>query len=371
MGNEAMSATPENPADPADDAAGASSLGGLSGAPASAASSGSSSAAERASAGPPPPPVFAGGRPRLPSLRVTAALAAVMLVVGVAVGAAIGPAPEGSFAGIAPWLVPTLRALEAGAGQTQPAPAPAPPAQVPAITPTLSSAPALAAATPSSTPARAAAPSSPAVSSAASAPTPSAPSSPAGTSGGGKQATLPAVTSVWLIELSGASFSQALTQSASAPYLDAQLIPKGTLLSGWSAVEGSALASEVPLLTGTPPQTLETIVQPPCPEGAPSPQCAPETSGALTAADGFLQQTVPTITSLAAYRERGLIVVTFGAVGSASASGLPAGAATATLSTTPPNGVLLLSPFARAGARSTTAFNPASPRQSLEKLLHK
>jgi hypothetical protein len=31
---------------------------------------------------------------------------------------------------------------------------------------------------------------------------------------------------------------------------------------------------------------------------------------------------------------------------------------------------VLLSPFAKAGARSTVAFNPTSPKQSLEKLLH-
>jgi hypothetical protein len=302
---------------------------------------------------------------------MTAALAAVMLVLGVVVGAAIGPAPEGSFAGIAPWLVPTLRALEAGAGQTQPAPAPAPPAPAPAITPTMSSAPALAAATPSSTPAIAAASASPAGSSAATSSAPNAAPPPAGTKTQSKQTTLPAVTSIWLIELSGASFSQALSQPSSAPYTETQLIPKGTLLSGWSAVEGSALASEASLLAGTPPQTLDTIVEPPCPEGAAGAQCAPETAGALSAADGFLQQTVPTITSLAAYRERGLIVVTFGAVGSASASGLPAGASTATLSTTAPSGVLLLSPFARAGARPSTTFSPASPKQSLEKLLHR
>jgi hypothetical protein len=181
---------------------------------------------------------------------------------------------------------------------------------------------------------------------------------------------LPAVTSVWLIELSGASFSQALARPSSAPYVGTQLLPKGTLLSGWSSVEGSALASEASLLAGKPPQTLETIVQPPCPEGAAGAQCAPETAGAVSAADGFLQQTVPTITSLAAYRERGLIVVTFGSVGSATASGLPAGAATATLSTTAPSGVLLLSPFAPAGAKPSTSFNPASPKQSLEQLLH-
>jgi hypothetical protein len=33
-------------------------------------------------------------------------------------------------------------------------------------------------------------------------------------------------------------------------------------------------------------------------------------------------------------------------------------------------GVLLLSPFAHAGARPATAFNPTSPKQSLSGLLH-
>jgi hypothetical protein len=234
----------------------------------------------------------------------------------------------------------------------------------------LNAAPALAATSPSGTRASAAASSSPAGSSAAASSTPNAAPPPAGTKTQSKQTSLPAVTSVWLIELSGASFSQALSQSSSAPYIGTQLIPKGTLLSGWSAVEGSALASEASLLAGTPPQTLDTIVEPPCPEGAAGAQCAPETAGALSAADGFLQQVVPTITTLAAYRERGLIVVTFGSVGSATATGLPAGAATATLSTAPPSGVLLLSPFARAGAKPSTAFDATSPKQSLEKLLH-
>jgi hypothetical protein len=301
-----------------------------------------------------------------------AALAAVMLVVGVAIGAAIGPAPEGSLAGISriPWLLPTLRALETGAGQSHPAPTPAPTPQPLASAPTVPPAATVPTATAASMPATTATSSGSAGSSATSSSAPSTAPPQAGTNGETKHAALPAITSVWLIELSGASFSQALAQSSSASYTDTQLIPKGTLLSGWSAVEGSALASEVSLLAGTPPQTLDTIVQPPCPEGAPGAQCAPETTGALTAADSFLQQTIPTITSLAAYRERGLIVITFGSVGSATATGLPAGAATATLSTTAPSGVLLLSPFARAGGRSSTPFNPASPKQSLEKLLH-
>jgi hypothetical protein len=79
---------------------------------------------------------------------------------------------------------------------------------------------------------------------------------------------------------------------------------------------------------------------------------------------------VSTLTTTASYREHGLIVVTFGEVGNATATGLPAGASTVTLTSQPPAGVVLLSPFARAGARSSTPFNPTAPKQSLEKLLH-
>jgi hypothetical protein len=175
---------------------------------------------------------------------------------------------------------------------------------------------------------------------------------------------------VWLITLSGGTFAQALAQAATAAYIDSQLVPAGTLLSGWSSLDGSALASEAGLLSGVPPQTLDSIVQPPCPEGAAGAPCAPETAGALTAADEFLKATLPAITASAAYREHGLVVITFGSVGNATASSLPAGSSTATLSSEPPVGVLLLSPFAHAGARPTTPFNPTSPKQSLSGLLH-
>ena len=70
----------------------------------------------------------------------------------------------------------------------------------------------------------------------------------------------------------------------------------------------------------------------------------------------------PAITASAAYRAHGLIVITFGTVGNATASSLPAGASTATLSSEPPVGVLLLSPFARAGARPTTRLQPNFPQ---------
>jgi len=319
-----------------------------------------------------PTPPAPKGPPRLPSPRVTAALAAGMLAIGVAVGAAIGPAPETSLAGERiPLLLPAIAALAGGDAHTGTSAATVqPPPVTPQATPAATSASVgagksnAAASRPTTTkapPSAAVAPTS----------TPKTSKTPTTSTGKDeKQATLPPVTSVWLITLSGATFTQALAQAAAAPYTDSQLVPAGTLLSGWSSLDGSAFASEAGLLSGEPPQTLDSIVQPPCPEGAAGAGCAPETAGALTAADEFLKATVPTISASAAYRAHGLIVITFGTVGNATASSLPAGASTATLSSEPPVGVLLLSPFARAGARPTTAFNPTSPKQSLSGLLH-
>ncbi len=65
------------------------------------------------------------------------------------------------------------------------------------------------------------------------------------------------------------------------------------------------------------------------------------------------------------------MVVTFASIAAAAATGLPAGATSATLTSEPPAGALLISPFVTAGAKSAIAFNPTSPTQSLEKLLHK
>jgi hypothetical protein len=322
---------------------------------------------------PPPRPAPAPGVPRLPSLRVAAALAAAMLAIGVAVGAAIGPAPSASFAGDRiPLLLPSIAALAtAGTGvQASKTTTAAPPPITPQPTPAAPSNAGAAASTRTATRTAKSKTQSSAGVSPTSAMSPSAPSpTTKAPKGEGKQTTLPPVTHVWLIELTGATFTQALAQPAAAPYIDSSLVPAGAMLSGWSSLQGSALASEAALLGGEEPQTLDTIVQPPCPEGAAGAACAPETAGALSVADEFLKATVPTITSSVAYREHGLIVITFGAVGNATASSLPAGASTATLSSLPPGGVLLLSPFVRAGSRPATAFNPTSPKQSLSGLL--
>ena len=55
---------------------------------------------------------------------------------------------------------------------------------------------------------------------------------------------------------------------------------------------------------------------------------------------------------------------------SPSQSGLPAGASTRRSPPSRPRASLLLSPFAKAGAHDADAFNPTSPKQSLEQLLH-
>jgi len=297
---------------------------------------------------------------RAPSPRVTAALAAAMLGVGVAVGAAIGPAPSASFAvGQLMPLLPSLTGARAKPSTT--------PVQPPAVTAQATPA---AAAQSSAGAAPSAQTSTGAATGQASSPEETAPSSTTPSSKA-KATTLAPVTHVWLIELAGSGFGEAAAQASAAPYIDAQAVPAGTLLSGWSALDGSALASEAALLAEPSPQLLDTIVQPPCPEGAAGAQCASGTPGGLAAADEFLKASIPTITATAAYRENGLIVVTFASIASGSATGLPTGASTATLTAQPPAGVLLISPFASAGAKSSTAFDPTSPKQSLETLLRR
>jgi hypothetical protein len=320
----------------------------------------------------PSPIAAAAGRSRrgLPSLRAAAALAAAMLALGVGIGAAIGPAPESSRAsglnGSLAGLIATVRARAQAQRQQQ-----------------ARAAAALAEAQEAQAESEEAAQRRArrrrrrrrAASSAASAtPAASTPETPAATKP--KTSTprkaLPQIGNVWLIELAGGSFSEAAAQAAAAPYIDSQAVPEGTLLGEWSAQDASAFAAEAtlaePVAEGATPPLLHSVVQPACPEGAAGASCAAG-AGQLTAADEFLKATLAQITATAAYREHGLVVITFASVGLAAQQGLPAGASSATLTYRPPSGVLLLSPFVRAGSRSAAAFNPTSPRQSLETLL--
>jgi hypothetical protein len=289
-----------------------------------------------------------------------------MLGIGIAVGAAIGPAPEASLAGSAGIVqkLPALIAAVTAQGRAQtPAPAATTPAPPPSIAPR---------ATPSASPAPT--PAAPAPTTTPSAPTQSEPS-PSKTTKPAGASNVPPITSVWLIQLSGVSFGEALANPAATPYISGQLLAKGTYLPSWSALSATGFANDAALVEhraalGTTPPLLHSIVQPPCPEGAPGAACAAGTPGSLTAADQFLQATLATITATTTYSEHGLVVVTFATVTDPTAAELPAGASTATLATQPPAGAVLLSPFAKAGARPTATFNPTSPKQSLEKLLH-
>jgi hypothetical protein len=301
------------------------------------------------------------------SPRLTAALAALMLAIGVAVGAAIGPAPSTSFAGAAGLgqLLPPL--LAAGVGRQAPV-------QPPAVTPAATPSPAGSSSSPTpqaSLPAPASATPSPTQSSPPAEPAPASPSTPSGSEGAGGSTAVAPVTHVWLIELAGSTFANAVAQPSLAPYINGQALGAGTLLSGWSALSAAAFAAEAAQLASPAPQLLDTVTQAACPEGVAGAACAPGTPGELTAADEFLKAAIPPITSTAAYREHGLIVVTFGSVVAGSASGLPAGSSSVTLTALPASGVLVISPFASAGARSSTPFNPTSPKQSVERLLRR
>jgi hypothetical protein len=313
-------------------------------------------------------PAVAPARPtRLPSARASALLATVMLGIGIAVGAAVGPGPEASFAGpgdVARKL-PALIAAVAAHNRAQP-----PAATTPSAPPTIAkqSTPAVA------TPTTAAITPAPASTPPATAPTePQSPTSK--TTKPTSASNVPPITSVWLIQLSGVSFADALANATAAPYISGELLPKGTYLPAWSALSASGFANDAALVEhraalGTTPPLLHSIVQPPCPEGAAGATCAAGTPGQLTAADAFLKATLATITATTTYSEHGLVVITFATVTDPTAAELPAGASPATLASQPPAGAVLLSPFAKAGTRSTATFVPASPKQSLEKLLH-
>lgn len=284
-----------------------------------------------------------------------------MLALGVAIGAAIGPAPSASLAGtgaivgsvVVPYLTELQRAEQtAASASAQPQPLP----------------------TPTRKRRRRHRAKRSGSSSAAPASTVTTTTS---TSTSTSTSTLPPITNVWLIELSGSSFTDALATPASAPNIDQKIIPSGTLLSGWSALDGSAFASEAGLLAAAQGSaeasspTLQTITEPLCPEGAAGASCTAGTPGALSTADSFLAQTLAVITASSSYTAHGLVVVTFGTLVSGSATGLPSGSQDATLTGQPPAGVLLISPFAHAGVRPSTPFNPTSPKQSLEKLLQR
>ena len=362
--------------------------------------------------------------PKLPSRRVGAILATAMLAVGIALGALIGPGPADSLASSsrAATLGRVLALLALGSGTSSggnlalSSGAANPPASTPQPTPSTTSeatagngAASGGAGSASSTPSHSST-SSP--SSRTTSPTSSTSPAAGGEEEGEKTSKtkpLPPIADAWVIELPyGTSLENALKQSAAAPYLDGQLKREGTVLSSYSSLAAAQLAGAATLLSGQVGASVTTVAPPPCaasaaagatpgttssPTAGASPQPAgrgrtPVPSGepaGVQAADAYLQEVVPKIEASAAYKEHGLIVVTFGAAGQQGASSstttspaasasegvaYPAGSITSTLTAAgAPAGALLLSPFlSHVGGRSASAFNPLAPHESLEAL---
>jgi hypothetical protein len=193
-----------------------------------------------------------------PSRRATAVLAAVVLAIGIVAGAALGPAPSGAPADAATLAQQAIAALSTQASAGTPASAPTSSTTTPASEPAASapSKPTKAASKAASTP-----PSS--ESSSAGEGSSGSQSSEGSSSGGSSKSSgksekttpgtpikLPAVKHVWVIALSGTSFSAALADPTADPYLAKQLVPKGTLLSDYTLSASSALGNGIALLAG-------------------------------------------------------------------------------------------------------------------------
>jgi hypothetical protein len=358
----------------------------------------------------PPPPRI----PQLPSRKVGAVLAALMLAAGIALGALLGSGPAASLANAsrasALGHVLAVIGLESGTGSgSEPlrsAGAAHPPATATQPTPTPSSK--ASAGTGGGAAGRSAgrssrtSPSSPS-SSAPGSTSPTSSTKPAASEGEGekthKTEPLPPIANVWLVVLPyGASVGNTLKQSTAPPYL-AQLAKQGTVLSGYSSLAAGQLAGAATLLSGQVTASVNTLAPPPCGtaatssagagqpaaagQAAASTPCPSGEPAGAQAADAFLQEAVPKIVASASYTEHGLIVITFApssgaattpSAGTTEAAGsvaYPAGSLTSTVTAAAPaGGALLLSPFLRhAGTQSASAFDATSPRTSLEGLL--
>ena len=218
-----------------------------------------------------------------PSRGMAAALAAGVLAVGILAGVALGPGPTSSPADSATLAQRALAALVARAGSssetatsTGAAATPPPIASEPTPTPA-----------PTST-TKVKAKSVPASSEAGNSAESESPTSPSQgtpkTSKGESEKTspgtpikLPPIKHVWVIALSGTSFSAALADPTADPYLAKQLVPKGTLLSNYALSASSALGNGIALLAG---QSVNLDTEQNCPTyGALEPPTVNATTG--------------------------------------------------------------------------------------------
>jgi hypothetical protein len=115
------------------------------------------------------------------------------------------------------------------------------------------------------------------------------------------------------------------------------------------------LASDLKVASTTP--TLAYVVPGRCNDGSGTP-CAPGQPAGLQAAEAFLRRVVPEIKASAAYREGGLIAITFD---QAPQAGPGADSRGCCMTTTYPNLPNTSSPGAPTGAAPTTTATPSAP----------
>ncbi len=196
-----------------------------------------------------------------PSRGMASALAAGVLSVGILAGVALGPGPASSPADSATLAQRALAALVASAGSssqtttsTSTAATPPPITSEPTPTPSATSS------------TKGKAKSAPAPIEASSSSESSSESTTSGSPEGSSKSSkgsgesektapgtpikLPPIKHVWVIALSGTSFSAALADPTADPYLAKQLVPKGTLLSNYALSSSSALGNGIALLSG-------------------------------------------------------------------------------------------------------------------------
>jgi hypothetical protein len=318
--------------------------------------------------------------PAIRSRRVLGALGALVFAVGLLAGAALGPPPESSLANSSTIVQRVIALLAARASESSHESALA--SSTPPTSHSQATRPAGAhdthrdaapasAATPASdaTPTSDAAPStstgpegSHSDEGASPEPSPSGAGSEGEETAPSKPVKLPPIQHVWLIMLGGSTFAGATATPASYPYLVGQLLERGSLLTSYSALDAYELAGDATLLPGGVGASLSVISEPACGTAPPAQAAAPCPAGdqpSPAEADAFLQQLAGPILASPAYRENGLIVVTF------ALSSQSAGAPEPTIAPQPTTGALLLSPLLHAGTRSASAFNSLSPRTSL------
>ncbi len=110
------------------------------------------------------------------------------------------------------------------------------------------------------------------------------------------------------------------------------------------------------------------IAPTPCDSGAAG-QCAPDSVEGAAAADAFLAKWVPPILASPAYKEDGLLLVTFGATNPVASEAAPAPASMTAPAEDPLHvGALLVSRFLSSGSTNPTTYDPYSLLRTTEDL---